>query len=194
MIMTESKAVRDVVDKDNSKLLPGGAVQVVREGEEDQSNPILPPVRLASAKAPGGAVAFNDLPSVDYPDSIRVWGAKNVERALIFVSGISDYRTGLAIALGSDDISIFDIIQAAHGSDRRAELNSESWVEKLSDAVETVRFSMTLPITLLPDGSMRVTSLEGDVLFQGRDWDFVRWVRDTETVMIDADPNQERGD
>ena len=136
---------------------------------------------------------INALPAKEYPYSIRDFGAKNVEQALIFVARVSDPKTGMFICLSADDESISDVLNAAFSADKREELNSGSWVEKLSDAVATVRYSMKLPLILLPDGGMRVTSNSGNVVFEGTDWDFVRWVRDEETVMIDGGQNVDTG-
>lgn len=133
----------------------------------------------------------NVLPLKEYPDSIKLFGSKNVEQALIFVNMVSDPRTGLAIVLGADDESVGDILHAAFAADRRQDLNSESWSEKLSDATDTIRYTFNLALTLLPCGDVRVTDPKGDVLFHGNEWYLVRWVRDMETTMIDADRKED---
>lgn len=130
---------------------------------------------------------MNELPETEYRDAIMRFGTKNVERALIFVAGLLDPRRNLAISLESDDESILGTLEAAFSANTRAELNSGAWEEKLADAIETVRYTMKLPLILLPGNNvMRVARLNGDIAFEGSDWDFVRWVRDEETTMIDV--------
>ncbi len=133
----------------------------------------------------------NVLPCQEYPTAIKKFGSRNVEEALIFVARVSDPRDGSYICLGADDESIFSIISSAFESHRRIALNSEGWIEKYNDAVETVLYSFGIPLVLLPDGSMRVVTLESsNVLFEGSSWDFVRWVRDNETL-IEPPPKQD---
>ncbi|HDZ37784.1 MAG TPA: hypothetical protein ENH62_05805 [Marinobacter sp.] len=134
----------------------------------------------------------NQLPSPDYPEAIATFGSRNVEAALIFISSVSDPRTGLAILLGADDESVYDAIEAAFAADKRAELNSESWGGKLSDAISTVLYTFDQAVVLLPNGTMRVSTDKGDVTFAGNEFDFVRWVRDNETVEIDQENTNER--
>lgn len=130
---------------------------------------------------------YNVLPIKEYPDATQLFGSKNVEAALIFISEVTDPRTGLVIVLSSDDESVYAILEAAFAADKRQDLNSENWIEQYSDAIETVRYTFKVALTLLPCGDVRVTDPKGDVLFLGSEWDFVRWVREVETTMIDLD-------
>lgn len=127
---------------------------------------------------------MNELPLKEYRDATMQFGSKNVEVALIAISKMTDPRTGLAIALDTDDEGVLAVLEGAFAASKRMDLNSDTWIEKLADAIETVRWSFKQPIILLPNGAMRVVEPNGDVSFEGTDWDFVRWVRDKETTVL----------
>lgn len=119
-----------------------------------------------------------------YPDAVQRYGAKNVEVALIAISRMTDPIKGLAIVLDTDDEGVLAVLDGAFAASKRMDLNSDTWIEKLADAIETVRWSFKQPIILLPNGAMRVVEPNGDVSFEGTDWDFVRWVREKETTVL----------
>lgn len=120
----------------------------------------------------------------EYPDSMQRYGGKNVEVALIAISQMTDTRTGLAIVLEADDEGVLAILEGAFAASKRMDLNSGDWEEKMADAIETVRYSFKQAIILMPNGSLRVVFDNGDVAFEGSDWDFIRWVRHAETTVL----------
>jgi len=123
-----------------------------------------------------------------FPEAIRLYGSKNVEQALIFITNISHPVTGLAINLPYDDESVSDALAAAFSALKREELNSEGIEEKLADAIQTCLYTLKLPVILNTDGSMTVYDYEdGTPLFEGSNWDFVQWMRERETVLIEPD-------
>lgn len=116
-----------------------------------------------------------------FTESIRLYGSKNVEAALEFVERITHPVTGLAILLPSDDDSVSDIIAAGFSALKREELNSEGFQEQLRDAIHTCLHTLKLPVVLNTDGTMSVYDPgDGTQLFEGSNWDFVRWMRDQE--------------
>jgi hypothetical protein len=62
------------------------------------------------------------------------------------------------------------------------DLNSESWEEKRSDAIETVLNTMKLGLRMLPGGKYQIEGQE-----PMSEWDFIHWVRDNETEMMEFD-------
>ena len=119
-----------------------------------------------------------------YPDSMQRYGGNNVEVALIAISQMTDPRTGLKIVLESDDEGLLAILDGAFAASKRMDLNSGDWEEKMADAIETVRYSFKQAIILMPSGSLRVVFDNGNIAFEGSDWDFIRWVRHAETKVL----------
>ncbi len=116
-----------------------------------------------------------------FVESIRLYGSKNVEAALECIERITHPVTGLAIQLPSDDDSVSDMIAAAFSALKRQELNSEGFEEKLAEAIQTCLYTLKLPVVLNTDGTMAVYGTgTGIQLFEGSNWDFVRWMRDQE--------------
>jgi len=126
-----------------------------------------------------------------YPDSIRLFGEGNVEEALILIERTTDPRTGLAIALPSDDQSVSDVLRAVFSALKRQELNSEGFEAKLSEAISTCLYTFQLPVILHTDGTYTVglDSIQGE-RYRGDAWGLVHWVRNAETTMIE---DQARG-
>ena len=128
-----------------------------------------------------------------FEESIKMYGSYNVQLALEFIAGITHPVTGKAINLPSDDDSVSDLIGAAFSALRREELNSEGFQEKLAEAISTCLYTLHVPVVLNTDGTMSVFDPnDGTQLFDGSNWDFVRWVRDAEigaaTITPDRDP------
>ena len=133
--------------------------------------------------APTDMCSYNELPTPEYPESVRRFGPRNVDSALIFITGLVDPVTEFEVNLAMDDEGVYDTLDGAFGATKRAMLESPDWQRRMALAMHKVRYTFKLVVILMPDGDVRILNAHSDVVFEGDDWEFIQWLRDQETTI-----------